>query len=47
MSDWLTAIEARETSFGRPPMGRRGYEDEVDAFLTKAEATIAQLDSRA
>ena len=34
MSDWLTAIEARETSFGRPPMGRRGYhEDEVDAVL--------------
>jgi len=48
MSDWLTVIEARQTSFGRPPMGRRGYhEDEVDAFLTRAEATIAQLDRRA
>jgi DivIVA domain-containing protein len=31
--------------FGKPPMGRRGYdEDEVDAFLEDAEATIAKLD---
>jgi DivIVA domain-containing protein len=47
MSDWLTATEARETSFGKPPTGRRGYnEDEVDAFPERAEAAIAQLDSR-
>jgi DivIVA domain-containing protein len=44
MGDWLTAIEARETVFGRPPIGRRGYnEDEVDAFL---EQVIARLEGR-
>ena len=44
MSDWLTAIEARETSFGRPPKGRRGYnEDEVDHFV---EQVVARLDGR-
>ena len=42
MSDRLTAIEARETRFGRPPMGRRGYhEDEVDDFV---EQVVARLD---
>jgi DivIVA domain-containing protein len=47
MSDWLTATEARETTFGKPPTGRRGYnEDEVHAFPERAEAAIAPPDSR-
>lgn len=47
MRDDLTAYEAPELTFGSPPMGKRGYnEDDVDAFLDDAEATIAKLDRR-
>jgi len=47
MRDDLTAYEVQETTFGTPPMGKRGYnEDEVDAFLDDAEVTIATLDRR-
>jgi DivIVA domain-containing protein len=48
MSDGLTANELREMSFDKPPIGKRGYnEDEVDAFLEAAEATLAKLDRQA
>ena len=41
----LTAYEVQEMTFERPPMGKRGYnEDDVDAFVDDAEATIAMLD---
>jgi DivIVA domain-containing protein len=44
MSDWLTAIEARETTFGKPPLGWRGYnEQEVDDFVAQV---VARLDGR-
>ncbi|HVX44999.1 MAG TPA: DivIVA domain-containing protein [Mycobacteriales bacterium] len=37
--------EVRTTEFGRPPMGKRGYDaDEVDAFLERVEATLRGLD---
>ena len=45
MNDWLTAIKARETVFGTPPMGNRGCnENRVDAFLDTAEAAIGRPD---
>jgi DivIVA domain-containing protein len=47
MTGGLTANEVRETTFGKPRWGKRGYsEDEVDAFLELVEATIAALDRR-
>ena len=47
MRDDLTAYEAQEMTFHSPPMGKRGYqEDDVDAFVAHAEATIARLDRR-
>jgi DivIVA domain-containing protein len=48
MRDDLTAYEVRELVFGRPQVGKRGYnEDEVDDFVANVvEATIAKLDRR-
>jgi DivIVA domain-containing protein len=47
MRDDLRAYEVQEMVFSKPPMGKRGYnEDEVDAFLEDAEATIARMDRR-
>ena len=44
MRDDLTAYEVRETMFGNPPMGKRGYnEDDVDAFV---EQVAARLEGR-
>ena len=44
MTDGLTAGDARETIFGRPPWGKRGYnEDEVDEFIAQV---IARLEGR-
>jgi DivIVA domain-containing protein len=43
-----TAQDVRYATFGKPPWGKRGYnEDEVDAFLEVLEATIAGRDDRA
>ncbi len=37
----LTAEQVRNVAFSKPPVGRRGYnEDEVDAFLDLVEATL-------
>jgi DivIVA domain-containing protein len=45
MTGGLTANGDRETRFGKPPSGKRGYnDDEVDAFLEVAEATLGELD---
>ena len=47
MRDDLRAYEVQEVVFGTPRLGKRGYnEDQVDAFLDDAEATIARLDRR-
>jgi DivIVA domain-containing protein len=43
----LTAQDVRYAAFGKPPWGKRGYNnDEVDEFLEQLEATIATLDDR-
>jgi DivIVA domain-containing protein len=43
----LTAEDVRYATFGKPQIGKRGYnEDEVDDFLEQLEATIASLDDR-
>jgi DivIVA domain-containing protein len=37
----LTADGVRNVAFGKPPIGKRGYnEDEVDAFLDRIEAAL-------
>lgn len=44
MNDGLTAYEVRETIFGKPPWGKRGYnEDDVDEFLARV---VARLEGR-
>jgi DivIVA domain-containing protein len=44
MNDGLTADDVRETIFGRPPWGKRGYnEDEVDDFIAQV---VARLEGR-
>lgn len=44
-SGLLGPDEVRNTEFGRPPMGKRGYDgDEVDAFLERVEATLRGQD---
>jgi DivIVA domain-containing protein len=44
MRDDLTAFEVRDMSFGSPPMGKRGYnEDDVDAFVAQV---VARLEGR-
>ena len=46
----LTAQDVRYATFGKPPWGKRGYNnDEVDDFLEQLEqleSTIASLDDR-
>jgi DivIVA domain-containing protein len=42
----LTAQDVRHATFGKPPRGMRGYNNEVDEFLERLEATIASLDDR-
>lgn len=40
----LTPAEVHNAKFRKPPMGKRGYdEDEVDAFLDQVEAELARL----
>jgi DivIVA domain-containing protein len=40
----LTAADVHNVSFRKPPIGRRGYEEEeVDAFLDEVQRTIADL----
>ena len=40
----LTAAEVRNVAFGKPPLGKRGYnEGEVDALLDRVEAEIRRL----
>ncbi|MFC5332916.1 DivIVA domain-containing protein [Mycobacterium branderi] len=39
----LTAADVRGVAFNKPPIGRRGYnEDEVDAFLDRVEKELQQ-----
>ena|ERR1700757_385011 len=39
--DWLTPEQVRNVAFARPPLGKRGYnEDEVDEFLDAIEAAL-------
>ena len=43
----VTPEQVRNIAFGKPPMGKRGYnEDEVDWFLDEVEATIRELRER-
>ena len=38
---WLTPEDVRNVAFSKPPLGKRGYnEDEVDAFLDLVEAAL-------
>jgi DivIVA domain-containing protein len=40
---WLTAEQVRNMAFSKPPIGKRGYnEDEVDAFLDHVEAALRE-----
>jgi DivIVA domain-containing protein len=40
----LTADDVRNIAFRKPPIGRRGYdEEEVDAFLDEVEQTLIGL----
>jgi DivIVA domain-containing protein len=40
----LRPVDVRNVAFGKPPIGRRGYdESEVDAFLDQVESTLSQL----
>lgn len=40
----LTPDDVHNVAFGKPPMGRRGYnEDHVDSFLDDVEATMREL----
>jgi DivIVA domain-containing protein len=42
--DPLTADEVRNATLSKPPLGKRGYDEEVDAFLDELAAAIAALD---
>jgi DivIVA domain-containing protein len=38
---WLTPEQVREVAFSKPPVGKRGYnEDDVDVFLELVETTL-------
>ena len=40
----LTPADIRNVAFKKPPLGRRGYdEDDVDSFLDEVEHTITAL----
>ena len=42
--DRLKPVDVRNAAFGKPPIGRRGYDEaEVDAFLDRVEQTLSQL----
>jgi DivIVA domain-containing protein len=42
--DRLKPVDVRNVAFGKPPIGRRGYdESEVDSFLDQVEQTLSQL----
>jgi DivIVA domain-containing protein len=42
--DRLKPVDVRNVAFGKPPIGRRGYDEaEVDAFLDRVEQTLSQL----
>jgi DivIVA domain-containing protein len=42
----LAAQDVRRVSFSRPPRGKNGYrKEDVDAFLGRAEAALAELES--
>lgn len=44
----LTAEQVHNVAFGKPPIGKRGYnEDEVDAFLDVVEAALRDPAGRA
>ncbi len=43
----LTPDDVRNVAFGKPPIGKRGYnEDQVDSFLDDVEATLRDLYAR-
>jgi DivIVA domain-containing protein len=45
---YLTPVQVRDVAFSKPPIGRRGYnEDEVDAFLDYVEAALRDPRGRA
>jgi DivIVA domain-containing protein len=42
----LTADDAHNVAFSKPPIGKRGYnEDEVDAFLERVEQKLRNLNA--
>ena len=44
----LTPADIRKVKFRKPPLGKRGYdEEEVDKFLELVEQTIAALEAEA
>lgn len=46
MSDRLTPEHIRNVAFSKPPLFKRGYdEDEVDAFLDRVESTLRDRDA--
>ncbi|CAM3803889.1 hypothetical protein GCM10009551_103590 [Nocardiopsis tropica] len=43
----LTPDEVRGVAFSKPPIGKRGYnEDQVDAFLDRVEESLRELHAR-
>jgi len=42
----LTVDDVRNVVFGKPPLFRRGYDEEVDKFLDLVTVTIAALELR-
>ncbi|MAU84958.1 DivIVA domain-containing protein [Gordonia sp. Z-3] len=43
----LTPDDIRNVAFAKPPIGRRGYnEDQVDSFLDDVETTMRELYAR-
>ncbi|NMD57650.1 MULTISPECIES: DivIVA domain-containing protein [Tsukamurella] len=44
---YLTPDDVRNVAFGKPPIGKRGYnEDHVDSFLDDVESTLRDLYAR-
>lgn len=47
MTRMLTPDDVHHVAFGKPPIGKRGYnEDQVDQFLDDVEATLRDLYER-
>ncbi|WP_372507313.1 DivIVA domain-containing protein [Mycobacterium heckeshornense] len=43
----LTPDDVRNVAFTKPPLGKRGYnEDQVDAFLDRVEDTLKRRETR-